>query len=90
MSVSGEFQRALRACVAALPPSARLARALEEAARLGREDLSKAARRVLELLDGPQLSARAPERGHEELEAAAAHLRAICRVILGHPPAPRG
>jgi hypothetical protein len=89
MSVSGEFQRALRACVAALPASTRLARALDEAGRVGSEDLSKAARRVLELLDAPQLSARAPESGHAEVEGAAAHLRAICRVILGHPPAPK-
>jgi hypothetical protein len=89
LSVSGEFQRIVGDAVACLERSpggsaARLANALEEAARCGRSDLCDGAERVIALLEGPEAAhCRRADLQGEAFGRVTEHLRAICRVILG-------
>ncbi len=90
MSVSGEFQRYLRECLALLETAAAgnaapWESALREASVRGSEDLSAGAERALahctELGATPPVFRSAPES--ERFEALVDGLGQICRIILG-------
>lgn len=91
MSVRGEFHRLVRDCVGYLAehapePSRAWRDRLESAAGLAEDDVCAAAREALVCLGAPggrpHLALREQQARFEEL---AAHLAAICRVILGLP-----
>jgi len=90
MSVTGEFQRYLRDCLALIETGASAGAgpwqsALREAAALGAEDLSAGAERVLadcaQLEATPPAFRSAPER--ERFSTLVDGLGEVCRAILG-------
>lgn len=88
MSVPGEFQRVLADLVSLLRRSevdgaSELARGLADAGVRGREELSGGAARVVDLLEPGEAQPAPPALETPELVDQAAHLRAICRAILG-------
>jgi len=88
VSVSGEFQRILADTVAFLRRSeadgaTTLARGLADAGVHARDDLADGAARVVDLLEGHEPRKAANPLEAREFDGQAAHLRAICRAILG-------
>lgn len=90
MSVTGEFQRYLRDCLALLEAAASAGAdpwqsALREAAALGAEDLPEGAERALACC--AQLEAKPPafrsEPESERFETLVDGLGEVCRIILG-------
>lgn len=88
MSVPGEFQRILADTVAFLRRSetdtaTALARGLADAGVHSREDLADGAARVVDLLEGHEPPEASSPLETRAFDTQAAHLRAICRAILG-------
>lgn len=88
MSVHGEFQRILGELVGFLertgaPVGSGWARELEDAATLGRTDVSGGADRTLALLEGDLAPTFASPLEIEEFARIREHLISLCRVILG-------
>lgn len=88
MSVRGEFQRLLKDCLGLLHEAdagtaEAWIEALEQAARGANDDLSSAAREVLDWMDANPLPVGNSDLAEEALAPTADHLAAICRVILG-------
>lgn len=89
MSVSGEFHRVLADCLALLGASGvgnaeGWTAPLAAAAQRSREDLSAAARRVLEVLVQSRAGPSFPsELEKEQFDQLREHLEAICQAIVG-------
>lgn len=88
MSVHSEFQRILSDLVRFLertgaPGGDTWARELEDAAALGRKDVSGGAHQALELLQGDSAPTFASPLEIEEFARIQEHLVSLCRVILG-------
>ncbi len=88
MSVRGEFQRVLSDCLGLLHETdAETAEdwitALKQAERGANDDLSGAARHVLDWIDASSLPVGESDLSEEALARVTEHLAAICRVILG-------